>query len=268
MRYIERDVQFNYAAIARSKKHVFFCYFYTSNISLPRSYLLETGGFDEDFKHAVWEDVEIGYRLWMAGVRIVYEPRARVFHHHRVTLEDYLKRQYRLGLMGSLLYRKHPELCELVPVTETVNPEIQHRFYHAILDYYYFMGIQRGLMSEGELPDSVKNIPVIPFEERLENWNTLWLGKLHQRLFEARLRIKELEEIVRDKDFILKVGNEEITRRDRLTAEREAEITRLNHTLREKDRELTELRWFEGRVKRTMPYKAYKIMKSILQGGH
>ena len=80
--------------------------------------------------------------------------------------------------------------------------------------------------------------------------------------------IEQYGEIVRDKDFILKVGNEEITRRDRLTAEREAEITRLNHTLREKDRELTELRWFEGRVKRTMPYKAYKIMKSILQGGH
>ncbi|MCX6356115.1 MAG: glycosyltransferase [Candidatus Aureabacteria bacterium] len=265
MRYLERDVQFNYSSIERHKNNVPFRYFYTSNVSLPRKYLREMGGFDEDFKYAVWEDIELSYRIWKAGVRVVYEPHAKVFHHHVIALEDYLKRQYRLGLMGALLYRKHPELCELVPVGETVNPEIQHRFYHAMLDYYYFMGIQSGLMAEGELPEEAKKISVIPLEERIQNWNSLWLEKFHYRLLDARRRIRDLEELMRDKDFILKAEKENIVRRDKVIAQRDAMNDQLRRTFAQKDLLISELTQFAERVKQTLAYKAYKNIRRILR---
>lgn len=258
MRYLEKDVQFSYPAISKTGRCVPYYYFYTSNISLPKRYLSSVGGLDEDFKYAVWEDIELGYRLWKTGLRIRYEPRAKVFHHHTVTLEHYLTRQYRLGLMGALLYRKHPNLSELVPVTETVNPEIQHRFYHAVLDYYYFMGIQRGLAGEEEMPDAARGVPVIPLEERIENWNTLWLDKFHRRLLDARRRIRELEAALRDREFGLTIARKDIAAFQSGQRERERAEER------ERDRELAELRYFQNRVTSSLPYKAYRLLRRLL----
>src|SRR5690606_2937618 len=51
--------------------------FVTGNVSVPRSRLLDIGGFDADFTGYGREDYELGYRLLCAGLRFIFEPCAR-----------------------------------------------------------------------------------------------------------------------------------------------------------------------------------------------
>lgn len=46
-----------------------------------RQLFLEAGGFDEDF-FAYYEDVDLGWRLWVLGYKILLTPAAMVYHHH------------------------------------------------------------------------------------------------------------------------------------------------------------------------------------------
>ncbi len=63
MDYInEMGLQFGYSII-NDEKDVPFTFFYTSNISLNRNFLLEDKLFDTDFPYAAWEDIEFSYRL-------------------------------------------------------------------------------------------------------------------------------------------------------------------------------------------------------------
>jgi GT2 family glycosyltransferase len=45
-----------------------------------RATFLETGGFDERF-FMYHEDVDLGWRLWLSGYRIVTQPQSVVYHH-------------------------------------------------------------------------------------------------------------------------------------------------------------------------------------------
>jgi GT2 family glycosyltransferase len=43
------------------------------------------GGLDTLFRPAYYEDIDLGYRVWKAGLEVVFEPTARVFHDHEST---------------------------------------------------------------------------------------------------------------------------------------------------------------------------------------
>ena len=44
----------------------------------------ESGGFDEEF-FAYYEDVDLGWRLWVLGHEVHYVPSAVCYHHHSST---------------------------------------------------------------------------------------------------------------------------------------------------------------------------------------
>ncbi len=48
---------------------------------VDRARFLASGGFDPDY-FAYFEDVDLGWRLWVEGERVVYVPRACAFHRH------------------------------------------------------------------------------------------------------------------------------------------------------------------------------------------
>ena len=56
-------------------------YFWTSNVSVAKKYLVEVGLFDEDFKEYGWEDLELGRRLKKCGLIRRYNNKALVFHY-------------------------------------------------------------------------------------------------------------------------------------------------------------------------------------------
>ncbi len=108
----ENGTQFGYAIIP-DPDDVPFNFFYTSNVSLPRGTFLVLGGFDEEFPHAAWEDVEFAYRATRAdpALRMVYRPTARTRHNHPTDMASFRRRQKKAGEAAATFARKHPELA-------------------------------------------------------------------------------------------------------------------------------------------------------------
>ncbi len=116
----EYGLQFGYALI-EDPESVPFNFFYTSNISLPRSLLLEEGLFDTTFPGAAWEDIEIAYRLIDRGMKIVYRPEAVARHHHDITFSSFRRRQEKAGESAAIFYAKHPELGDFLAVPQALR---------------------------------------------------------------------------------------------------------------------------------------------------
>jgi GT2 family glycosyltransferase len=68
-----------------------------------RTMFVELGGFDALYRPGYYEDLDLSYRAWARGWRVVYEPRSRVYHKESVTMIA------RYGDTGKarLLYRNH-----------------------------------------------------------------------------------------------------------------------------------------------------------------
>lgn len=87
--------------------------FYPTNLSVKKEFLIKCGLFDETFfidGHIGYEDTELGYRLWQAGMKLFYDPSLTVSHHHLRTLKDICNQSYYKGQLAKVLYSKHPEL--------------------------------------------------------------------------------------------------------------------------------------------------------------
>jgi glycosyltransferase involved in cell wall biosynthesis len=90
-----------------------FQHFYTCNLSLPRDVLSRNGGFDESFRASGFEDIDLGYRLSKAGIRMVFNPRASGLHDCWQPFPEFAEKQRRNGRELRILLKKHPELREL-----------------------------------------------------------------------------------------------------------------------------------------------------------
>jgi GT2 family glycosyltransferase len=115
----EYGLQFGYGLI-EDPEAVPFNFFYTSNISLARTALLEAGLFDTTFPHAAWEDIELAYRLTRRGLRIVYRPDAVARHHHEISFASFRSRQASSGESAAVFYGKHPELADFLGVSDAL----------------------------------------------------------------------------------------------------------------------------------------------------
>jgi len=90
--------------------------FYTPNLSLKREFVIETEGFDESLYVSggiVYEDTELGYRLYKLGMRLYYDPIIKVLHHHYKSLESVCRLRFLSGQTARILYGKHPELASV-----------------------------------------------------------------------------------------------------------------------------------------------------------
>jgi glycosyltransferase involved in cell wall biosynthesis len=178
LRYInEHGLQFGYALID-DPDNVPFNFFYTSNLSLARELLLAEP-FDLRFPYAAWEDIEVAYRLRRHGLRLTYEPRARVAHDHPTDLARFAVRQEKAGYCAVVFYRLHPELGSFLGLTPDGPPPLPPggrqrlreglvralqkfpvafpRAWEEVLRYHYIRGLHRawadgGNAAKGEQP--------------------------------------------------------------------------------------------------------------------
>ena len=101
------------AAHARHKatrKYLPWHYFLTGNASVSRDMLITAGKFDEAFQGYGHEDLELGYRLIKAGVKIYYAPKAVNYHWHPVGFEEQKGRMRLAGHSTVRFYRKYHDL--------------------------------------------------------------------------------------------------------------------------------------------------------------
>jgi glycosyltransferase involved in cell wall biosynthesis len=66
--------------------------FYTCNLSLKVQFLRDHGTFDEDFKTAAYEDIELAYRLRKVGMRLMYNSKAKAYHSQYISFDDACRR--------------------------------------------------------------------------------------------------------------------------------------------------------------------------------
>ena len=83
-------------------------FFWTCNISLPTAALRTVGGFDDkNFRQAICEDVEIGFRLAYEGYKVLYIPEAKCEHEHYISPAAYVRRARKLGVNTAKMAEIH-----------------------------------------------------------------------------------------------------------------------------------------------------------------
>lgn len=162
LEYLDQGKQFGYRKID-DPENVKYLFFYTSNLSFKKGFLLRTGElFDESYPFAAMEDIDLGYRLSRHGLRIRYVKEAKAHHYHPVTWKDFLRRAHVVGQSSALFYSKFPELKTkgigqrllygpwkrclyglLRPLLECVGYRpLLFRCYDVFFDYHRFLGYQ------------------------------------------------------------------------------------------------------------------------------
>ena len=188
--------------------------FYTSNVSLPRSAIVEADGFDERFPSAAWEDFELALRMTDRGLEIAYRPELVVHHDHLIDLRASLRRMESVGRGARLLNELHPDrrplpapspgglrgdLGRLVaPVAMRVPDLGSERWYRAA----HFAALARGHARGGGLSEGSRG--GLALERPAERASASVVVPFHGTATEARellarlapLRMREGDELV------------------------------------------------------------------------
>lgn len=85
---------FIYTETINKKNILYIPYATACAMILDRKKFIALGGFDELFSPFYWEDVDLSYRAWKRGWRVIYEPRSIVYHEHMATISK-LNRNYK-----------------------------------------------------------------------------------------------------------------------------------------------------------------------------
>ncbi|MGP6192653.1 MAG: glycosyltransferase family 2 protein [Vulcanimicrobiaceae bacterium] len=154
-----------------SRRRLSWLYFLTGNASVRKADLDRLGRFDENFTGYGHEDLELGYRLEAAGLRILYEPRAIDYHWHPVPYDEQKEKMRLAGRSTVRFYRKHPTLLVkarlgMTPVSLVIHgavakrPELLRGLERAgskrgglarnlVYQYHYVSGIKDALENDG-----------------------------------------------------------------------------------------------------------------------
>ena len=187
--------QFSYYYL-RDGRQYDFRHFYTANISIKRDLLdTQTKWFDEEFPYAVFEDIELSYRLSQAGMRIIYSAVLVGFHYHYHNIWTFTNRHFRAGLMACQVARKQPrttryllgrnwrmhllqlrlrsvlsqapehsiedledQMLHAVSRFEWTPHPLLDRLYLRLFSYFYFKGMIFGLVSNESLAEKLSNV--------------------------------------------------------------------------------------------------------------
>lgn len=114
---------FDFPNLRHGKAHG-WTFFWTCNLSLPTAALREHP-FDERFREAIVEDVELGYRLARQGWTVLHREDLVAEHDHVVSPDGYLARQTRLGVNLARMSRIHDDPTVLwLPAGTTLGPRV------------------------------------------------------------------------------------------------------------------------------------------------
>jgi len=105
-RFVQLEYEDKYTRMSRQDRIDFVD---TYSAAYRRDVFLANGGFDALFSTASVEDQEFSFRLARKGYRLVFVPRAIVYHCHDTTLGEYWRRKVSIGYWKALLLRWHPE---------------------------------------------------------------------------------------------------------------------------------------------------------------
>jgi GT2 family glycosyltransferase len=107
MVWLDHGIQFNYPSIRGTEAGP--GHLYTANVSIKRAALERVGGFDAERYPFLYEDIDLGVRLFEHGFRLIYDKDASAEHLHEVTLERWKARMPIQARAERAWVRHHPE---------------------------------------------------------------------------------------------------------------------------------------------------------------
>ena len=107
MAWLDHGIQFSYPTIRDGEAGP--GHFYSSNVSVKRSILEEVGGFDAERFPFLYEDIDLGARLFARGFRLLYDGNAIGEHLHRPDLERWKARMVVQARAEREWARLHPD---------------------------------------------------------------------------------------------------------------------------------------------------------------
>jgi glycosyltransferase involved in cell wall biosynthesis len=112
-----------------------FSYFWGGRSSCKRAFLLEHGVFNPVFRFGA-EDIELGYRLSKAGLKVIYQRKAISHMIRPLDFDAFCQRTYRQGQSNWVFSKLHSE-PEIEAWTQTNSstawPELALRFDHLMV---------------------------------------------------------------------------------------------------------------------------------------
>ena len=101
------DERFRSEAYARRPDEAWV--YWAGNCSVTRPTFDRVGGYDPLYSAYGWEDIDYGYRLHQAGVRVVLAPEAETTHHvAAISTQIRMRRSFYSGSARRLFDAKHP----------------------------------------------------------------------------------------------------------------------------------------------------------------
>jgi len=129
---------------------------------INRKVFLDCGGFDEDF-FAYYEDVDLGWRLWVLGYKVVFAPGSIVYHHHHGTSKIFSEDKLRFLKERNSLYSvfKNYDDSNLARAFSGTLASIFNRvFVDTDFDYKKYYDFNPTSTPEKDLPEA--SIPAEP----------------------------------------------------------------------------------------------------------
>lgn len=172
---------------------------------VDRQVFLEVGGFDEDF-FALFEDVDLGWRLWLAGHRVILAPDSVVRHRGHATLETRAPEKTRYLIHRNALltiFKNYEEenFRKIVPAALLLSVKRAVHFSGVRKESFYLWSETRHRLEEGDetarsqLLDSLNHL--VALDDVLESLPQL-LEKRHRVQALRRRSDREIMELFGD----------------------------------------------------------------------
>lgn len=111
-------------------------YFWTTNVSVPLKTIRAIGGFNENFAEYGWEDIDVGLRLRLAGVKAVFNKHALVYHYkphpRTANVEKMIAQAKAQARTAVQLERLHPHWRAALATGDTPVQRLLHKWMRGI----------------------------------------------------------------------------------------------------------------------------------------
>lgn len=103
-RFVQFEIEDRYEKMA---KYRYIDFIGSYSAGYRKDVFIKEGGFDETFPIASGEDTDFSFRLSKKGYKMVFNPKAIVYHQHPDTMKRYLNQKFWRAYWRVLLYKKH-----------------------------------------------------------------------------------------------------------------------------------------------------------------
>lgn len=143
------------------------------NVSMPRAAAVDVGGWTDFPKEYGFDDIEIAWRLKnLAGLRVLYRPRAVAPHDHRISPQAYLKREFRLGRSAWLFAQRNPAFArDLFARDLTCDQELS----------YSRAFVQRERSTAARAIKTLERLAVMPADAADGPWADTWIRLAYEQ---------------------------------------------------------------------------------------